>query len=66
MTGQALAIDIGNPDDIHPTNKQEVGRRLALLIPGARFATLDTHNHMLLPICYDDPVSEYRKLLENL
>jgi len=30
-TGQALAIDIGNPDSIHPTNKQEVGRRLALI-----------------------------------
>ncbi len=30
-TGQALAIDIGDPKNIHPTDKQEVGRRLALL-----------------------------------
>jgi len=29
-TGMALAIDIGDPDNIHPGNKQEVGRRLAL------------------------------------
>ena len=27
--GLAIAIDIGNRDDIHPTNKQEVGKRLA-------------------------------------
>jgi len=29
-TAMASAIDIGNPADIHPLNKQEVGRRLAL------------------------------------
>jgi sialate O-acetylesterase len=27
--GLAVSIDIGNRDDIHPTNKQEVGKRLA-------------------------------------
>lgn len=29
-TGMAVSIDIGNPDDIHPTNKQDVGTRLGL------------------------------------
>lgn len=29
-TGMAVAIDLGNPYDVHPTNKQEVGRRLAV------------------------------------
>jgi sialate O-acetylesterase len=28
-TGMAVAIDIGNPDDIHPRDKQTVGARLA-------------------------------------
>ena len=29
-TGMVVTTDIGNPDNIHPANKQEVGRRLAL------------------------------------
>jgi sialate O-acetylesterase len=29
-TGMAVTTDVGNPKDIHPTNKQDVGHRLAV------------------------------------
>ncbi len=36
-TGEAVIIDIGNPKDIHPTNKQDVGHRLALAMRHVAF-----------------------------
>jgi len=30
-TGMAVTFDVGDADNVHPTNKQEVGRRLALV-----------------------------------
>jgi sialate O-acetylesterase len=33
-TGMAVAIDIGDPKDLHAPNKQDVGRRLALAAQG--------------------------------
>ena len=36
-TGQAILIDIGEAGDIHPRNKQDVGRRLALAARGIAY-----------------------------
>jgi sialate O-acetylesterase len=45
-TGQAVAIDIGDPASINPRNKQEVGRRLALIAKAKVYA---------LPVDYSGP-----------
>jgi sialate O-acetylesterase len=39
-TGLAVAIDIGDAADIHPKNKQEVGRRLALAAEAIAYGKL--------------------------
>ncbi len=38
-TGMAIAIDIGDGDDLHPRNKLDVGRRLAALALGNVYRT---------------------------
>ena len=48
-TGMAVIIDIGEADDIHPKNKQDVGKRLAL------WALAKTHDKKLV---YSGPIYE--------
>ncbi len=40
-TGMAVTIDIGNPTDIHPRNKQDVGLRLALAARSVTYGERD-------------------------
>jgi sialate O-acetylesterase len=56
-TGQANLIDIGEETDIHPRNKQEVGRRLALI------ALANTHGDRKLE--YYGPVYESMKIKDG-
>ena len=44
-TGLATTIDIGDPNDIHPANKREVGRRLALLALRQSYAIESVEAH---------------------
>lgn len=40
-TGQAIAIDLGEPDNLYPANKQDVARRLALLAKARVYGIID-------------------------
>jgi len=52
-TGMATAIDVGEAGDIHPKNKREVGRRLALIA---------LHKVYGMPIEYAGPIYEGMKV----
>ena len=41
-TGMTVSTDIGNPNDIHPTNKKDVGKRLALNALKVAYNNLNT------------------------
>ncbi len=38
QTGMAITIDVGDPNDVHPKNKQDVGKRLGLLALARTYA----------------------------
>jgi sialate O-acetylesterase len=48
-TGMALTLDIGDPYDIHPTNKQDVGKRLSLI--ARHFVHGEQHTEYSGPVC---------------
>lgn len=51
-TGMATAVDIGNEKDIHPKNKQEVARRLALLALNKTYGKKDLVCEAPAPVKY--------------
>lgn len=63
-TGMVVTTDIGNPKDVHPTNKQDVGKRLAALAlnnvyhkpmdcSGPMFKSMKTENNQII-VSFED------------
>ena len=52
-TGMAVTIDVGDPSDLHPHRKREVGERLALWALGTTYSK---------PIVYSGPLYESMKV----
>jgi sialate O-acetylesterase len=56
-TGMAVTMDIGDPYDIHPKNKQEVGKRLALWALAKNYGFKD--------LVYSGPLYKKMKIEKN-
>jgi sialate O-acetylesterase len=56
-TGMAVTLDIGNPNDIHPRNKQDVGKRLALWALASDYGKQD--------VVYSGPLYKSMKVEKN-
>lgn len=56
-TGMAVTVDIGNIDDIHPTNKKDVGKRLALWALTKDYGYDD--------LVYSGPINKSMKIVDN-
>ncbi|RQW05365.1 hypothetical protein EH223_05145, partial [candidate division KSB1 bacterium] len=56
-TGMAVTLDIGDPNDIHPRNKQEVGKRLAAWALAKDYGKQD--------IVYSGPLYKSMKIEKN-
>lgn len=56
-TGMVVTTDVGNPEDVHPENKQVVGHRLALWALAKTYGFSD--------LVYSGPIFKNMKLLEG-
>lgn len=69
-TGMAVAIDVGEADDIHPRNKQAVGKRLALWALAQTYSVTESNGSAakipLLGRVFRDPIPHSGPLYESL
>jgi sialate O-acetylesterase len=64
-TAMAVAIDAGDPKDVHPRNKQEVGRRLALIARRHAYGDTAANGESPNAVAFDIKGNEIHVRLDN-